>query len=39
VLAEGRVVQRGTYAELAAAEGPLREMLDREAQGDLLAAG
>jgi ATP-binding cassette subfamily C protein CydCD len=39
VLAEGRVVQQGTYAELAAAEGPLREMLDREAQGDLLAAG
>ncbi|MFF3908139.1 thiol reductant ABC exporter subunit CydD [Streptomyces sp. NPDC001848] len=39
VLADGRVVQRGGYAELAAAEGPLREMLEREAQGDLLGAG
>ncbi|MFE6482258.1 thiol reductant ABC exporter subunit CydD [Streptomyces sp. NPDC057757] len=36
VLAEGRVVQRGPYAELAAVEGPLREMVDREAAGDLL---
>ncbi|MFF4350517.1 thiol reductant ABC exporter subunit CydD [Streptomyces sp. NPDC001530] len=41
VLAEGRVVQRGAYAELAAVEGPLREMVEREAAGDLLvgAAG
>ncbi|MEV6650075.1 thiol reductant ABC exporter subunit CydD [Streptomyces sp. NPDC051219] len=30
VLDGGRVVQRGTYAELAAAEGPLRRMLERE---------
>lgn len=36
VLAEGRVAQRGPYAELAAVEGPLREMVDREAAGDLL---
>ncbi|WP_406475887.1 thiol reductant ABC exporter subunit CydD [Streptomyces sp. NBC_01615] len=36
VLAEGRVVQRGPYAELAADEGPLREMVEREAAGDLL---
>lgn len=41
VLAEGRVVQRGPYAELAAGEGPLRDMVEREAAGDLLvgAAG
>ncbi|MFD5709686.1 thiol reductant ABC exporter subunit CydD [Streptomyces pharetrae] len=31
VLDAGRVVQRGTYAELAAVDGPLREMLVREA--------
>ncbi|MGW2057212.1 thiol reductant ABC exporter subunit CydD [Streptomyces sp. NPDC001840] len=37
VLDGGRVVQRGTYAELAAGEGPLRRMLDRERAGD--AAG
>ncbi|MFC9844246.1 thiol reductant ABC exporter subunit CydD [Streptomyces sp. NPDC060223] len=37
VLAEGRVAQRGPYAELVAVEGPLREMVDREAAGDLLA--
>lgn len=36
VLAQGRVAQRGPYAELAAVEGPLREMVDREAAGDLL---
>jgi ATP-binding cassette subfamily C protein CydCD len=36
VLAEGSVVQRGVYAELAAVEGPLREMVEREAAGDLL---
>ncbi|MFB4194082.1 thiol reductant ABC exporter subunit CydD [Streptomyces carpaticus] len=31
VLAAGRPVQRGPYAELAAAEGPFRRMLEREA--------
>ncbi|MGI5376675.1 thiol reductant ABC exporter subunit CydD [Streptomyces sp. CA-251387] len=36
VLEEGRVVQRGTFAELAAADGPLREMVEREEQADLL---
>ncbi|MFD8002364.1 thiol reductant ABC exporter subunit CydD [Streptomyces mirabilis] len=36
VLAAGRVAQRGAYAELSAVEGPLREMLEREAAGDLL---
>jgi len=36
VLAQGRVVQRGVYAELVATEGPLREMAEREARGDLL---
>ncbi|MFF7601164.1 thiol reductant ABC exporter subunit CydD [Streptomyces mirabilis] len=36
VLAAGRVAQRGAYAELAVVEGPLREMLEREAAGDLL---
>ncbi|MGW3493311.1 thiol reductant ABC exporter subunit CydD [Streptomyces sp. NPDC001020] len=36
VLADGHVVQRGTYADLAAAEGPLKEMVEREARGDLL---
>ncbi|KUM80236.1 ABC transporter [Streptomyces curacoi] len=38
VLAEGRVVQRGTFAELTAADGPLREMVKREEQADLLVA-
>ncbi len=37
VLAEGRVAQRGTYAELALVDGPLREMLEREAAGELVA--
>lgn len=37
VLAAGRVAQRGAYAELSVAEGPLREMLEREAAVDLLA--
>ncbi|MET9122790.1 thiol reductant ABC exporter subunit CydD [Streptomyces sp. NPDC004528] len=37
VLAGGRVAQRGGYAELSAVEGPLREMLEREAAGDLFA--
>lgn len=36
VLDGGRTVQRGPYAELAAAEGPLRRMLERERAGDLL---
>ncbi|MFF2129292.1 thiol reductant ABC exporter subunit CydD [Streptomyces olivochromogenes] len=36
VLAAGRVAQRGAYAELSVVEGPLREMLEREAAGDLL---
>ncbi|MFM9445242.1 thiol reductant ABC exporter subunit CydD [Streptomyces acidiscabies] len=38
VLDEGRVVQRGSYAELAAAEGPLRRMVEREEATELLAA-
>lgn len=37
VLAEGHVVQRGAFAELSAVEGPLREMVERETAGDLLA--
>ncbi|MFF4800219.1 thiol reductant ABC exporter subunit CydD [Streptomyces sp. NPDC001351] len=37
VLDEGRVVQRGTYAELAAVPGPLRAMLRREAETELPA--
>ncbi|MGW1539425.1 thiol reductant ABC exporter subunit CydD [Streptomyces sp. NPDC002309] len=36
VLDEGRVVQHGPYAELAAVEGPLRAMAEREAAADLL---
>ncbi|MEV5317606.1 thiol reductant ABC exporter subunit CydD [Streptomyces sp. NPDC052687] len=38
VLDAGRVVQRGPYAELAAAEGPLREMAAREAAAGPLTA-
>ncbi|MGW2015827.1 thiol reductant ABC exporter subunit CydD [Streptomyces sp. NPDC001927] len=38
VLAEGRTVQRGPYAELARAEGPLRRMLEQERETDLLVA-
>lgn len=38
VLDEGRVVQRGSYAELAGAEGPLRRMAEREAESELLVA-
>ncbi|MFV0134903.1 thiol reductant ABC exporter subunit CydD [Streptomyces sp. HMX87] len=38
VLDEGRVVQRGTFAELAAVVGPLREMIEREAASELLVA-
>ncbi|KOU62581.1 ABC transporter [Streptomyces sp. MMG1533] len=36
VLDAGRVVQQGPYAELAAVEGPLRGMVEREEQADLL---
>jgi ATP-binding cassette subfamily C protein CydCD len=36
VLEEGRVVQRGTYAELTAVPGPLRTMAERETASDLL---
>ncbi len=38
VLDAGRVVQRGGYAELVAAEGPLRGMAEREAESELLVA-
>lgn len=38
VLDEGRVVQRGSYAELAGLEGPLRAMAEREAESQLLVA-
>lgn len=38
VLADGRVVQRGTYGELTAVDGPLREMRCREEASELLAA-
>ncbi|MFG2946649.1 thiol reductant ABC exporter subunit CydD [Streptomyces adustus] len=38
VLDEGRVVQRGTYAELSATAGPLRRMARREAESELLVA-
>ncbi|MFF4996990.1 thiol reductant ABC exporter subunit CydD [Streptomyces sp. NPDC000656] len=34
VLDQGVVVQRGTYAELAAVEGPLRNLLERERAAD-----
>ncbi len=37
VLDEGLVVQRGTYAELLAVEGPLRGMAEREAESEQLA--
>ncbi|WP_078953715.1 thiol reductant ABC exporter subunit CydD [Streptomyces globisporus] len=36
VLDEGRTVQRGPYAELATADGPLRRMLEQERETDLL---
>ncbi|MEV6184074.1 ATP-binding cassette domain-containing protein, partial [Streptomyces sp. NPDC052015] len=36
VLADGRAVQRGAYAELAAVNGPLREMVGRETEDGLL---
>ncbi|WP_329553999.1 thiol reductant ABC exporter subunit CydD [Streptomyces sp. NBC_00696] len=38
VLDEGRVVQRGPFAGLAAVEGPLRGMAAREAESELLVA-
>lgn len=38
VLDDGRVVQRGSYAELASVEGPLRGMAEREAESELLVA-
>ncbi|MEU2788559.1 thiol reductant ABC exporter subunit CydD [Streptomyces sp. NPDC007100] len=37
VLEEGRSVQHGTYAELAAADGPFRRMLERERAVDARA--
>ncbi|WP_435189501.1 thiol reductant ABC exporter subunit CydD [Streptomyces sp. bgisy126] len=37
VLDGGRTVQRGSYAELAAEDGPLRRMLEQERATDLLA--
>ncbi|MEW2396561.1 thiol reductant ABC exporter subunit CydD [Streptomyces sp. NPDC046862] len=37
VLAEGRVVQRGPFAELVAVDGVLRSMVERETAGELLA--
>lgn len=37
VLDEGRVVQRGSFAELAAVAGPLRGMVEREAESEVLA--
>ncbi|MGW7050166.1 thiol reductant ABC exporter subunit CydD [Streptomyces sp. NPDC054887] len=39
VLEDGRAVQRGPYAELVAAEGPLRRMLEREQAAEPLRAG
>ncbi|MFI8323585.1 thiol reductant ABC exporter subunit CydD [Streptomyces sp. NPDC085529] len=39
VLDGGRTVQRGPFAELAAEDGPLRRMLERERAADLLLAG
>ncbi len=39
VLDAGAVVQRGTYAELAAEEGPLRRLLERERAADGALAG
>ncbi|MEU6661688.1 thiol reductant ABC exporter subunit CydD [Streptomyces sp. NPDC046821] len=39
VLDEGRVVQRGAYAELVAVDGPLRTLREREREAELLVAG
>ncbi|MDT9695616.1 thiol reductant ABC exporter subunit CydD [Streptomyces sp. P17] len=38
VLDQGQVVQRGSYAELVAVDGPLRAMAEREGEADLLVA-
>ncbi|MER7171006.1 thiol reductant ABC exporter subunit CydD [Streptomyces mesophilus] len=38
VLEHGRVVQRGAYAELVGAEGPLRRMAEREREAEALVA-
>ncbi|MDX3747241.1 thiol reductant ABC exporter subunit CydD [Streptomyces sp. AK08-02] len=38
VLDGGQVVQRGTFAELVAVEGPLRGMAEREAESERLAS-
>ncbi|MCW2871975.1 MAG: transporter, CydDC cysteine exporter (CydDC-E) family, permease/ATP-binding protein CydD [Streptomyces oryziradicis] len=38
VLDQGRTVQRGTFEELAAADGPFRRTLERERAADLLPA-
>ncbi|MGA4840872.1 thiol reductant ABC exporter subunit CydD [Streptomyces sp. G45] len=38
VLEAGRVVQRGTYGDLVAVDGPLRRMREREEAADLLTA-
>jgi ATP-binding cassette subfamily C protein CydCD len=38
VLESGRVVQRGTYEDLAVIEGPLRTMLEREQAADRIGA-
>ncbi|MFF2504385.1 thiol reductant ABC exporter subunit CydD [Streptomyces sp. NPDC058067] len=38
VLDEGRVVQRGAYAELVTVDGPLRAMREREQEAELLVA-
>jgi ATP-binding cassette subfamily C protein CydCD len=37
VLDEGRVVQRGSYAELTAVDGPLRRMAEREEAAQLIS--
>ncbi|RZE00468.1 ABC transporter [Streptomyces albidoflavus] len=39
VLDEGRIVQRGTYEELGAEEGPFRRLRDRERATDALLLG
>ncbi|MFE2262191.1 thiol reductant ABC exporter subunit CydD [Streptomyces griseosporeus] len=38
VLDAGRIVQRGSYAELSAVDGPLRRMAEREAEAEELLA-
>ncbi|MFG2668194.1 thiol reductant ABC exporter subunit CydD [Streptomyces sp. NPDC048387] len=39
VLDQGTVVQRGTYAELAGVDGPLRSLLERERRAGVVLAG